>query len=394
MRLKIPSYNMKNIKIFLVTTLPIFILMGLLIAYQAVDVYSLGAGCALAIIQFFLLRKLLVINEFSIKQLIESNLQPLPNDCEHLKGLEPLCEITLPLWSSQIDECIDQSSTAIDDITLRFSDIVKQLNATLETTQKMGGGDIEHVFKKNESELNTMASRLGIMQNSKIEILTQIQSLAENTQELQDMATEVGDIAEQTNMLALNAAIEAARAGESGRGFSVVADEVRNLSQRSAATGRNISQRVSDICKSINSTVKQAEVTVDLEKEMSDSAGKTVVDALQAFHDIADGLKSSNISLQDRSQDAVDEINKILLSVQFQDRVSQILNQVKNNINALHSEVTQHQETPDNTAPLDANQWASNFRNNYTTTEQRRAHSELVQGSDAVNDSDDELTFF
>lgn len=368
--------------------------MGILLTYQKVDLYSLGTGGALALIQFGLLRKLISPKTPVTAQTIEQDSLPDTNSCEHLQGLEPLCETTLPLWSGQIDECINQSSTAIDDLTVRFSEIVKQLNATLEATLNMGGGDIEHVFQKNESELNTMASRLGIMQISKVEILTQIQALASNTQELQDMATEVGDIAEQTNMLALNAAIEAARAGESGRGFAVVADEVRNLSQRSAATGKNIAQRVADICQSIENSVKQAETTVSLEQEMSESAGKTVIDVVQAFHDIADGLKTSNESLMHRSQDAVNEINQILLSVQFQDRVSQILNQVKNNISALHGEITQHQETPNESHTLDAEQWASDFRSRYTTTEQRRAHSKLVEGSDSVDDSNDELTFF
>ena len=71
-------------------------------------------------------------------------------------------------------------------------------------------------------------------------LLAKIRDQVEYAEELKQMAQDVSDISEQTNMLALNAAIEAARAGESGRGFAVVADEVRNLSMRSSDTGKRM----------------------------------------------------------------------------------------------------------------------------------------------------------
>jgi len=136
-----------------------------------------------------------------------------------------------------------------------------------------------------------------------------IESLGERSKQISSVVGVIREIAEQTNLLALNAAIEAARAGEQGRGFAVVADEVRKLAERTAMSTREISTTVQAILDETGVAVKRMQ---DVSTNMAGSVGlareagnslatidERAQQTVQTVHDIADSTREQSVASQE-----------------------------------------------------------------------------------------------
>lgn len=178
--------------------------------------------------------------------------------------------------STQQSEAATSTAAAVEQMTASIYQVAEnaaETEAIANSTQNLSS--------EGQRLSVDAANGLSRVAESVCESSSQVSSLDKRSGEIEKIATVIKEIAEQTNLLALNAAIEAARAGEQGRGFAVVADEVRKLAERTANATINISSIIADFRREIQGTVttmdatrKQVSHGVELTNRVADSLSR------------------------------------------------------------------------------------------------------------------------
>jgi methyl-accepting chemotaxis protein len=298
------------------------------------------------------------------------------------------------VWTSHIDASREQMETAVVALVQRFSGIVMRLEQALAASgaaRNAEGGNIVGVFAASEKELRSLLDMLAGAAASKQQMLQKIEGLQEVTAHLQKMAADVASIAWQTNLLALNAAIEAARAGEAGRGFAVVANEVRMLSNRSAEAGKHIAEQVGRISAAIDTTCRAAGDSMREETRAVQASGQMIGNVLGSLRGVTDALVASSDLLARESAGIQAEVGDALVQLQFQDRVSQILSHVRDNIARLPAWLDEQVHAGATPRALDARSLLAELESTYAMAEERTLHKSSVK---AVPQHAEEITFF
>ena len=159
-----------------------------------------------------------------------------------------------------INEATEKTKVITDEIMLAIQDAKSSKEDIVQASEMLNiaRGEIIHLTDKVQSGAE-----------SEIELAHTIEALSQDMNQVQTVLEVISDIADQTNLLALNAAIEAARAGEHGRGFAVVADEVRKLAERTQKTLTEINATISVIVQATNSASEQMGINSTQMDELS-----------------------------------------------------------------------------------------------------------------------------
>ncbi|HTK95053.1 MAG TPA: methyl-accepting chemotaxis protein [Terriglobales bacterium] len=176
--------------------------------------------------------------------------------------------------ANQQDQEITNTSSAVEELTVSMKQVSNNAEASAEAARRA----LDAAEQGNRAVRDTLEGmqriRASVQATAK-----KIKSLGDRSLEISEIINVINDITEQTNLLALNAAIEAARAGEAGRGFAVVADEVRKLAEHS----RNATKDIAALIKAIQAETNEAVVVmeegtkeVEVGARLADQAGKAL----------------------------------------------------------------------------------------------------------------------
>jgi methyl-accepting chemotaxis protein len=320
---------------------------------------------------------------------------------QYIGGLQPLCSGVLPIWSKQIEMARCQTEQGINDLAMRFANLSQRLACAVTASEGSASGSaaskgVVTLLNDSQTELNAIIASLRTSLKEKEDLLMEIYALSSFTEDLKQMAKDVGAIAQQTNLLAINAAIEAARAGEVGRGFAVVAAEVRMLSKQSGETGKKIADTVETVNQAIANTLQASKQYAEEDAKMVEHSEQIIDTVLSEFRGTANNLNESVNVLRQESQLIQGEISEVLVTLQFQDRVSQVLGHVRDDQNKLSQTVADGEQQLANgqvVPAIDTKAWLDALASTYTTQEQYTMHSGGA-GQAVTPDTSNEITFF
>ncbi|MET4561951.1 methyl-accepting chemotaxis protein [Lysinibacillus parviboronicapiens] len=205
-----------------------------------------------------------------------------------------MSEITLNAEASMV--MTEETAAAMEETATGIQQIADSANTAAESSiaASLASERGDHVVQQ-------VIAQMQLINNSVEQIGTTINGLHVNTKKISDIVSIITAIADQTNLLALNAAIEAARAGEHGKGFAVVADEVRRLAEQSSQSATEIYNLISTIQSDSNASItvmEKGKADVKVGMEFTNEVGKIFNEILTSAEEVANQIREISAASQ------------------------------------------------------------------------------------------------
>ncbi len=219
--------------------------------------------------------------------------------------------------SLAVGKRVEEETILVDATTTAGNEILVDINNSVQSAEK-NSQDLQ-VANENLDNIRKEMSNLNQLLTSQaqrsIELADKLNQTSKNTEEVKDVLTVISDIADQTNLLALNAAIEAARAGEHGRGFAVVADEVRNLAERTQRSLTEINTTISVVVQSVNDASLEIDVASKDISKISDTASQ-LQEVVSENAKIVQSSIGANKQSVEEYKDIAEDVKKIITQIE------------------------------------------------------------------------------
>lgn len=317
--------------------------------YLSMPMWSYVSLAAIFALQIFNLLKPNVSNEIpadKVEQIIEENSTIDPE--VWMQSAMALEEVF-----SQLDEDLDQATDVIRSATGSIAGSLTGLEDASNGQQAVLGNMIEELVEitevskakhrdqteglhsceqENTSIVDGFIDTIQSIQGETQEMMHAFSAITEQAQTISGTINSINDITSQTNLLALNAAIEAARAGEAGRGFAVVADEVRTLSQKTESFNSQISDEIAHIMESIDSMSAKIEFIANYDMQEAMSSKERVGEMWTSVNSLNGSVVDKTREVSFISEKIKEHVQTGIISLQFEDITTQIISHIRSRV--------------------------------------------------------------